>query len=344
MNLERLRNKLLFFRQTFTGRRLFNLALQTVQVALGHSRLCYYPSRLTIDIGNICNLRCPLCPTGRGDRSASRGFMKIEDYRKVIDTLAPFLTHLELHNWGEPLLHRDLVAMISYAKDRRIPVSISTNLTVLEEGLAEDLMASRLEKVFISCDGASPETYAAYRRGGDFRLLITNIRRLLEAKKELKNNYTRLKLLFHVFRHNQHEVAKIEDLARELGVELFIDRMRTDMAREILETARTSIERDGEWIPTDPRFCPFDMEKNEKAKETACRDLWTTSVINWDGKVFPCCSVYGDEHSFGNVLQRPFAAIWNNDEYISARKEVLNKVEKSPTICHTCKANGFRHL
>jgi radical SAM protein with 4Fe4S-binding SPASM domain len=86
------------------------------------------------------------------------------------------------------------------------------------------------------------------------------------------------------------------------------------------------------------------MEKNEKAKETACRDLWTTSVINWDGKVFPCCSVYGDEHSFGNVLQRPFAAIWNNDEYISARKEVLNKVEKSPTICHTCKANGFRHF
>ena len=57
--------------------------------------------------------------------------------------------------------------------------------------------------------------------------------------------------LFHVFRHNEHEVDVAKKLAEEIGVELRINKMRTDMGKEIFETAGVAIERDSDWIPED---------------------------------------------------------------------------------------------
>ena len=337
----RLINKLIFLKQILTPRKIFNLVVKEIQYFLGHSRLFYFPNKLTIDIGNVCNLKCPLCPTGRGDKGASRGFMKIEGFKKVLDEVGSYLTNLELYNWGEPLLHKDLIEMIQYAKDGNIPVCISTNLNVLDKNMAEALISTHIDKIFISFDGASPETYSKYRIGGDFHKVVSNIGQLLEAKKKLNNRYTRIVLLFHVFKHNEHEVEKIRELANDCGMEFRINRMRTDMGKEIFEKVEDSIERDKNWIPENPKYCAFDLEKKGKKKQMKCNHLWKTTVINWDGTVLPCCAVYGERHAFGNVFEEPFALIWNNDKYRLARQEVRNKIKKSPTVCHSCKENGF---
>ena len=85
----------------------------------------------------------------------------------------------------------------------------------------------------------------------------------------------------------------------------------------------------------------IDLDKKEKKTQVRCKHLWKTSVINWDGSVLPCCAVYGERHAFGNVFKEPFASIWNNEKYRLARREVRDKIKKSPTICHICKENGF---
>ena len=334
----------MFLKQILTPRKIYNLIVKEIQFFLGHSRLFHFPNKLTVDIGNVCNLRCPLCPTGRGDKNASRGLMSLEGFKKVIDELSPYLTNLELYNWGEPLLNRDLISMIKYAKDRNIPVCISTNLNVMDRETAEALVATSIEKIFISCDGASPETYATYRVGGDFRKLIANIHLLTEVKQKLGNHYTRLVLLFHVFKHNEHEIEKIKELARDLGAELRINRMRTDMGKEIFEKVEESIERDKDWIPRNPEYSAFDLDKKENKTQMKCKDLWKTAVINWDGAVLPCCAVYGEKYAFGNVFRESFVSIWNNDKYRRARKEVQDKIRNSHTICHTCKEHGFLHF
>jgi radical SAM protein with 4Fe4S-binding SPASM domain len=340
----RLINKLMLLRQVLTPTKVFNLALKEIHYFLGNSTLFYLPNRVIIDIGNVCNLKCPLCPTGRGDKGASRGLMKFEDYKKIIDQMGKTITNLELHNWGEPLLNRELIPMIQYAKDRNIPVCISTNLTILDEKMAEDIVATRIDKMFISCDAASPETYSTYRVGGDFHRVISNIRLLTEAKKKLKNNYTRIVYLFHVFRHNEHEIEKARALAKELGVEVRINKMRTDMGKEIFEKDTESIERDMEWIPESDEYSAFDLVSKKKKQQTRCRDLWSTTVINWDGSVLPCCAVYEEKYAFGNVFDEPFRSIWNNERYQMARREIRNKVKNSHTVCHICKQNEFMHF
>jgi radical SAM protein with 4Fe4S-binding SPASM domain len=336
--------KMVFLKQIVSPRKVYNLFLKEIQCLLGHSRLYYFPNKLTIDIGNVCNLKCPLCPTGRNDNTSVKGLMKIEAFKKVIDELGRYLTKLELYNWGEPLLNKDLIPMVRYAKAKNIPVSISTNLNIMDEKIAEDLISTNIDKILISCDGASTETYSKYRVGGDFQKVLSNIHLLQEARKKLKNRYTRLILLFHVFRHNEHEIQKIRQLSRSLGIELRINKMRTDMGKEIFEKAEVSIERDRNWIPENPTYSAFDLNKKKKRFQMKCRQLWTTTVINWDGSVLPCCAVYGERYAFGNVFKDPFAIIWNNRSYRLARKEVLNRIKESPTICHVCKENGFLHF
>jgi radical SAM protein with 4Fe4S-binding SPASM domain len=196
----------------------------------------------------------------------------------------------------------------------------------------------------VSLDAASAESYTQYRIGGNFDKVISNVRRLVAAKRRLHNNYTRIVLLFHVFRHNEHELDDFIALARDLGVEYRINRMRTDMAKEIFEQVSESIERDAQWIPESDKYSAFDLEKRDKRQQMVCRELWKTAVINWDGSVLPCCAVYGERYAFGNVTQEPFDVIWNNEKYRLARKEVRNRVSNSPTICHICRQQGYLHF
>src|SRR3990172_12203818 len=169
----------------FTMPRVLNLLLETIDTWLGSPRVPHLPSNLTLDIGNICDLRCPLCPTGIGDRSASKGVMGLAQFRQIIDEVGGRVLTVNLHNWGEPLLNKHLVAMIAYAKSYGLEVRISSNLNALTEPVAEGLLRVGLDKLYVSCDGITPESYAQYRRGGDYATVMGNLRGLLRKKREL---------------------------------------------------------------------------------------------------------------------------------------------------------------
>ncbi len=70
-----------------------------VQFAIGSVRLYYYPARITIESGNVCNLRCPLCPTGQRDVSAKKGFLSFFDFKRFIDEVGKNLLLIVPHNF-----------------------------------------------------------------------------------------------------------------------------------------------------------------------------------------------------------------------------------------------------
>jgi radical SAM protein with 4Fe4S-binding SPASM domain len=116
--------------------------------------------------------------------------------------------------------------------------------------------------------------------------------------------------------------------------------MRPDMGKEIFETIQDALERDADWIPGNRKFlvCP-----EKKKKRISCTLPWTETVINWDGSVLPCCAVYSETFAFGNIHRESFAQIWNNEMYVSARKEILGSKNKKNTVCHICKSTGYLH-
>lgn len=327
-----------------SARKLYNAAMEAIAPRMGLVRLPYGPTKITVESGNVCNLRCPLCPTGQRDRSASKGLLPLATFEKILDQLGRDLLTIRLYNWGEPLLNADLVRMCELAYQRRVSVKLSSHLNDLSPEVAEGLLRAKVKKIYVSADGATPETYAIYRKGGDFKRVVDNVRMLVAKQRELGAHFTRVIWLFHVFRHNAHEIGQVRRLAQELGVGVQINQARTDMGREIFDTVEQALQRDGSWLPEDAELCAYDRERNVAQREPTCHLPWKDSAINWDGTVLACCSVYSEKHGYGSIHDESFRSIWNGPLYVDARREILGRGETRDTICKTCKKSGYLFL
>lgn len=157
---------------------------------------------------------------------------------------------------------------------------------------------------------------------------------------------TKITWNFLVFKHNEHEVEIAKKIASSIGVYFNIGKMRTSMKDEILKPHKESILKDKHWIPDNPDYSAYDKEKScTKKVIKTCKKPWQEISINWDGNIFPCCAVYGDEFSFGNCQNISIKEIWNNSFYRTARKEILINNKSHPrSICGICKHNGFLHM
>jgi radical SAM protein with 4Fe4S-binding SPASM domain len=332
------------FKRYHTLRRLINWGLIKLQLAMRSSFILGYPYSLVIESTNICNLKCPLCPTGMGIPGREKGKMRLVNFKKIIDEIGGYVYSLRLENWGEPLLNEDIYDAISYAKLKKICVSFNTNLTFLTEENAERLILSGLDHIKISLDGATPETYTQYRIGGDFKRVVENIKALISRRRLLNKNNPFIEIQFIIMKHNEHELKDIKRLCADLKVDaLLLEKARPDMREELFNSDARSIEKFREWLPTNSKYSVFDYNtKDRKARPQNCSYLWTTAVINWDGSVVPCCSIYDEQYDFGNILEQGLRGIWNGDKYRAARMLMgRGKNNGIETACLNCFRRGI---
>ena len=347
--------------------RLANYYITYSQMFMKSDKVFGYPTHLTVDVTNICNLKCPLCPTGVGAPGRKKGMMPFTTFKKIIDEVGNYLVSIDLFNWGEPLMNKDVCEMIAYAHERHITTSLSSNFQRFSEAVAEGLISSGLDILILSIDGASQESYEKYRVGGDFGKAIEHISLLVKKKRELKSAHPHICWQFLVMRHNEHEVEAAKKMAAELGV----DSITIDHAYLPVTPKKEAMK----WLPLDPkyhRYDPAELEKKwqalEKEHDTApesvnrqtaagtqeirnendagqndykrrvnCSWLWTQATINWDGSVAPCCAVYEPSFDFGSISETSFKKAWNNEKYRASRRfSSKGETGKVMTVCMQC--------
>ncbi|HLD58690.1 MAG TPA: radical SAM protein [archaeon] len=344
MQLKRSLNRF-FFTPYFGIRKFFNVALLGTQFFLfKNPRIAGYPFKLSFDPSSICQLHCPLCPTGQKQNGRSLGKMRFEEYEKIVSEMSPFLYEIDLNNWGEPFLNQNLVGMIELAHKKNIRTSVNTNLNVaLEEKQAEALVKSDLDVLYVSMDGVSQETYEKYRVGGKLETVWNNIRLVAEKKKLLKSEKPKIVWQFLVMKHNEHELPVLETVRKKLGIdELAIGGVRSDMGKEIFTADNEKIDSLKKWLPSRQELSRYDLEKKQRKNiKKSCAFLWFVSVINWNGSVAPCCGNYNEKFDFGNAFEKGFKAVWNNEKYIAARKAVAKRQANGKTVCDNCIRTGF---
>jgi MoaA/NifB/PqqE/SkfB family radical SAM enzyme len=108
-------------------------------------------------------------------------------FKKVIDELAPSLSYLTFYFQGEPYLHPNFLELVKYAADKNIYTATSTNAHYLNDAAAKKTIESGLDRLIISIDGTTQETYEAYRKGGKLDKVIEGARNIVRWKKELKS-------------------------------------------------------------------------------------------------------------------------------------------------------------
>ena len=321
-----------------------NLILATFQTAFKPSYAIARPVKLVIDIGNICNLRCVLCPVGQKRDGRAMGFMPFEDFKRIVDEAEPYTIFIDLYNWGEPLLNKDIFRMISYAHEKGFITAISSSLVHLDEDMAEALISSGLDILIVSLDGVSQETAERYQVGADFAKVMSHIKLIVDKKRELSKRAPFIQWRFIVTKYNEHEIPQAEILAKGIGVnKLEICGIYCDMGEMLFWDNEAQFQNVKEWLPEDERYSVYDYTKRKRKNipKNKCSYLWNQMMINWNGLVSPCCALWYEKYDFGNVLAHSIKEIWNNEKYRAARKVIRGGKESDvKTICHICKGNN----
>ena len=312
------------------------------------------PYIMGIESSSHCQLRCPMCPTGienearrSGEpvRYRSRAHLDEAVFDTLLSELGEFLFLIMFYNWGEPLLNKNLPSLIRRARSQKIATEIHTNLSLqLSDERIEDLLTSGIDNIEASLDGFSQESYATYRRGGDFELVKSNIVRLAKARDRLGLDTTII-WNFLVFSWNEHEIALTKSFCEPRG---------------IIFNQREAFVQDPDWLPSyrrqeaehapspEPVSAPLATETMEAEgtptppAQASCGWHYGYTMVNSNGSISPCCAPWEDRHDFGRVEPgaATFADIWNNGRYLKARGVFSGKkgtsLPKVETLCDQC--------
>ncbi len=288
------------------------------------------PMTVSIEPTTACNLKCPECPSGLRAFSRPTGNLKIDFFTKTIDELYSNLLYLIFYFQGEPYINPKFLDMVKYAHDKGIYTITSTNGHFLNNANARKTIESGLDRMIISVDGTTQETYENYRIGGKLDVVLQGARNMVAMKKEMNSKTPHLIFQFLVVKPNEHQIDDIYQLAEDIG----IDEVK-------LKTAQVYDYEDGnELIPTIEKYSRYAQQKNGQYKiknklSNECWKLWHACVITWDGAVVPCCFDKDATHKLGDLKETSFATLWQGEAYQKFRSDLLRGRDKID-ICTNC--------
>ncbi len=286
------------------------------------------PVAASIEPTTSCNLRCPQCPSGLRSFTRDTGKLDILFYEKFIEDNYKTLLYLLLYFQGEPYLHPQFLLMVKIAAKRKIYTATSTNAHYLDKKTAQNTVESGLDRIIISIDGVTTESYKKYRIGGNLEKVLQGTKNLVEAKKSQKCKTPFIIWQFIVFKHNEGEISAVKKLGKQLGVDLVS-----------IKTAQVYDDKGAEeLLPKNDQYNRYTKNHSLKLAEnnhSKCWKMWHSCVVTWDGNVVPCCFDKDASYQFGNLKTNSLAHIWHNEKY-EAFRNTLWQGRKNIPICNNC--------
>jgi radical SAM protein with 4Fe4S-binding SPASM domain len=289
-----------------------------------------FPISMAIEPTTSCNLRCPECPSGLRQFTRPIGMLEPTFFKKTIDEVYKELIYLTFYFQGEPYLNPNFLDMVKYASDKGIYTSTSTNAHYLNKEQAKKTVESKLDRLIISIDGTTQETYEQYRIGGTLQKVIDGTKNIIEAKKDLNSRTPHIVFQFLVVKPNEHQLEDVKSLADELGVD-----------EVVFKTAQVyDFENGNPLIPDNIKYSRYKKNANgtysiKNKLLNQCWRMWSSCVVTWDGVVVPCCFDKDAKHQLGDLKTQAFKELWKSDKYQNFRRSVL-KSRQEIDICKNC--------
>lgn len=230
------------------------------------------PKALYIEPTNYCNLKCVMC-YHRHESPRTEGFMDFDMFKIIINDASEFgIKSVALQMAGEPLLHPRLIDMIKYAKEKKLNIGFSTNVTLLDEKMINEILGSGLDRIIFAVDGNCSETYQSIRVGGNYDRVCENIIQFIKSRNETdyyEYNSPTVTLQTIVMKKTENEVPKLIE----------------KWSRIVDNIILTSVyEYDGL-----TELHPFDIDN--LSKRIPCDHLFKRPeiVVLWNGDITVCC-------------------------------------------------------
>ncbi|MFO7370709.1 MAG: radical SAM protein [Bacteroidales bacterium] len=347
MNKRRLRKALVRISYLPQNRNLLKYFINKVRHIIykltGSTRVAY-PSTIMLELTNHCNLACTTCPREYDyGKAMDKGMIRMDQAKKIIDELWPYLDSIGLTGMGETFLYNEIEELVHYikTKNKGIIISISTNAQL--PGFIEKMspLVNYIDTIQVSIDGLG-DVYESIRKKADFNRLDENLRKL---KSLCKGTGTDLMLNMVVTRENYFQMPALVGYAEEIGID-YLDFTLFNLA------SVTNTDRSYYSFYKSQEFLKVIEELNEVVRQAKqvmvtnknfktdngfrkCPFPWTHFYICWNGYVAPCCAKpFPKELHFGNVFDNSVINVLNSSSYRNFRE--MWYANKTPGFCSKC--------
>jgi len=290
-----------------------------------------------VDIVGTCNLRCPSCPVGNVVSETPKGFMPLDQFRRVLAKIADDQgpgkrIFVDLYNWGEPTLHPELAACIRLLREFGFGCGISSNMNVFPN--MRDVVKARPDYIRVSLSGFHNATYKTTHRGGDINAVKGNMHLLRHCLDQYRSD-TVVQVGFHIYRSNfPRDFLKMRELCDDLGF-IFAPVIATMMPAEKAVAAI-----DGQIEPGDDAIhqkfvIPLTHWPEHYRQDgiflSDCQFRQARTTINYDGTVSLCCAVYGADKTIA-------------PDFLDIGNDALTHKKYGHDFCNTCMSRSMHQM
>ena len=332
-------------------------------------------AKVYVEATNRCNLECLTCI--RNVWNEPLGQMDMAIFARIIDGLRVFLPPPSIFfgGFGEPLAHPNIVEMVTRAKALGGRVELVTNGTLLTREMSRHLIAAGLDMLWISLDGATPESYSDVRLGAALPEVLANLKAFRDARGPDPYVATpRIGIAFVAMRRNIADLPSVLRLGERLGATRFLVTnvlpYTKEMCQEVLHphvltnlvysTSRYRLELPKIDVSQITRSSLYEVMRSGLTPSLAGGNLAEANdrcpfiergatAIAWDGSLSPCLPLLHSHVSYlheqerasrryvvGKVTERDLYDLWDAPEYVAFRERV-QEFDFSPcTACGSC--------
>lgn len=273
--------------------------------------------KIYIEITNRCNLNCAFCP------KSIRKYedMKPENFEYILKQVKEYTNLIYLHVKGEPLMHKDLKQIFDICDKYNIMVNLTTNGTMLKNGLDILMNFKGLRQVNVSI-------HSAVENNKNDMEVAKYINEVCQCVDILKKNTIISYRLWNVNRiqENQHNKVALDLLAEKYNIPMLYKLARENNYIELEKNIFLNQDIEFKW----PNI-------NEKiiCTEGTCLGLKKQLAILSNGDVVPCCLDENANILLGNIFETDLGSIINCDKAIRII-EGFNNNKLCEKLCQTC--------
>ena len=332
--------------------------------------------KVYIEPTDLCNLDCIMCIRSNWEEPLGR--MQPETFECILAGLAELTPRPTVFfgGLGEPLFHPRTIDWVQRVKDLGCRAELITNGTTLTQKRIHALIDAGLDLLWVSLDGASPQSYNDIRLGAELPQILENLAYFRRARGGGHFPHPELGIAFVAMQRNLADLPEIIRIGQRYGATRFsvsnIAPYTQDMQDQRLyaQSIKNITYLDSPWVPhvSIPKMdlqgdtarvflqmlnsgCNISFAgSNFGGANDVCNFIASGSMsIRWDGNASPCWPLmhshtsylhgkarHNRQHLIGNVHERSLAELWLNPEYVAYRERVQSFVFAPCTFCGGC--------
>ncbi|MBD80611.1 MAG: hypothetical protein CL840_16975 [Crocinitomicaceae bacterium] len=337
------------------------------------------PKWIVLGVNNVCNLHCKMCDVGTQNLESNFAQnlvgthpinMPLPLIKDIIEQVSENFPKSKLaYAFTEPLVYPHLIESISYATEKGLQSTITTNALTLRQK-AEQLVEAGVNHLYVSIDG--PQEIHNEIRGNK-----KSFQKAVEGIQEIKKykNAPKIDIIFAItewnigylkgfldsvknldlnevsFMHTQFADQLMADKHNEKWGHLYpatasnleeVDPSKMDLElllKEIQEIKKTEYPFKVTFSPeieTKEKLVEFYFQTN-KLLGKHCHAVFSSLMIKSDGSVIPahgrCFNL-----SVGNLYKNDMTEIWNSETFSKFRSNLMSAGGLFPGCSRCCSA------